>query len=129
MSRIQRQKIFNPGQGPILFTKQRRPKEARSPVIHGWQHNGPWSRYNNFAYFWSEMRPIRKTVVNHAQRVGQVRAFGQCLEDSPGVIQELSTEGPFTLFCPNNEAMELIPDASWEKLWSEEKPSSSGITQ
>ncbi|CAJ1336655.1 unnamed protein product, partial [Effrenium voratum] len=34
---------------------------------------------------------------------------------------ELSQEGPFTLFCPRNQAMELIRPEAWEKLWDEER--------
>mmetsp|Transcript_50894 Transcript_50894/g.80731 ORF Transcript_50894/g.80731 Transcript_50894/m.80731 type:complete len:198 (+) Transcript_50894:65-658(+) len=107
--------------GPIRFNKVYKHKEYRSPTLYGWYHNTPWSKLNNFSYFWSEHRPIRKTVVNHAQRVKQIRTFGSHLEEAPGVIQELSQQGPFTFFCPNNDAMDLIRDAAWEKLWTEEK--------
>merc|ERR1712085_226246 len=77
--------------------------------------------YNNYAYFWPEKRPIRKTVVNHAQRVKQVRTFGQRFDMSPEVMQELSQEGPFTLFCPTNEAMDMIREDAWNKLWDQER--------
>lgn len=89
--------------------------------MYGWYHNTPWSKYNNFAWYWSENRSIRKTIVNHAQMVKQTRTFGTGLESAPSVIQELSQDGPFTLFCPNNEAMEMIKESAWEKLWDEEK--------
>mmetsp|Transcript_79534 Transcript_79534/g.137974 ORF Transcript_79534/g.137974 Transcript_79534/m.137974 type:complete len:196 (-) Transcript_79534:74-661(-) len=107
--------------GPIKFHKVYIRKEYRSPVMYGWYHNTPWSKYNNFAYFWSEHRPIRKTVINHAQRVSQIRTFGSLLEEAPSVIQELSQEGPFTFLIPNNEAMDMIMDSAWEKLWTEDK--------
>merc|ERR1719487_1738241 len=60
-------------------------------------------------------------VVNHTQRVAQLRLFGSHLEGAPGVLQELSQKGPFTFLCPNNDAMNLIRDEAWEKLWDEEK--------
>jgi len=107
--------------GPVLFHKIRTNKEARSPVIYGWQHNSPFSKQNNFSYFWSEKRPIRKTVVNHVQRVKQVRSFGERFDFSPEVMQELSQDGPFTLFCPTNAAMDMIKEAAWDKLWDQER--------
>lgn len=109
------------GIGPILFHKIRLNKEQRSPVLYGWHHNAPWSKFNNFAYFWSEQRPIRKTVVNHAQRVKQIRAFGDRFNATPTVMQELSQSGPFTLFCPTNQAMDMILESAWDKLWEEER--------
>eukprot|EP00931_Biecheleriopsis_adriatica_P004387 TRINITY_DN106065_c0_g1_i1.p1 TRINITY_DN106065_c0_g1~~TRINITY_DN106065_c0_g1_i1.p1 ORF type:complete len:227 (-),score=32.13 TRINITY_DN106065_c0_g1_i1:125-745(-) len=120
MSRCARAHLFD-GVGPIKFHKIRKRKPELSPVIYGWHHNSPWSKYNNFAWFWSEKRPIRKTVVNHVQKVSQSRMFGQVLDASPSVLQELSQEGPYTLFCPNNFAMDLIRESAWEKLWEEEK--------
>ena len=63
---------------------------------------------------------IRKTVVNHVQRVTSARSFGTRLDSAPLVIQELSQQGPFTLFCPTNKAMERIQEDAWEKLWDEE---------
>eukprot|EP00747_Dinoflagellata_sp_TGD_P166241 gnl/TRDRNA2_/TRDRNA2_188725_c0_seq1.p1 gnl/TRDRNA2_/TRDRNA2_188725_c0~~gnl/TRDRNA2_/TRDRNA2_188725_c0_seq1.p1 ORF type:complete len:201 (-),score=33.77 gnl/TRDRNA2_/TRDRNA2_188725_c0_seq1:109-711(-) len=107
--------------GPMKFHKVIIPKAYRSPVLYGWHHNIPWSKYNNFAYFWSERRPIRKTVVNHAQRVKQTRSFGNLIEEVPSVIQELSQEGPFTMFCPNNDAMDMIRESAWDKLWNEDR--------
>mmetsp|Transcript_78014 Transcript_78014/g.252519 ORF Transcript_78014/g.252519 Transcript_78014/m.252519 type:complete len:205 (-) Transcript_78014:31-645(-) len=121
MSRMARSHLFTDHHGPVRFHKIRKSKEQRSPVLYGWHHNNPWSRYNNFAYFWSEHRPIRKTVVNHAQRVKQVRAFGQRFDMAPWVVQELSQQGPFTLFCPTDEAMGLIRESAWAKLWDEEQ--------
>lgn len=121
MSRMARAHLFAENHGPVRFHKIRKSKEQRSPVLYGWHHNHPWSKYNNFAYYWSEHRPIRKTVVNHAQRVNQIKAFGERLELSPTVVQELSQEGPFTLFCPTNDAMALIQESAWDKLWEEER--------
>mmetsp|Transcript_88751 Transcript_88751/g.185566 ORF Transcript_88751/g.185566 Transcript_88751/m.185566 type:complete len:224 (+) Transcript_88751:180-851(+) len=106
---------------PVLFHKNRLPKEHRSPIVYGWFHNTPWSRYNHFAYFWSEKRPIRKTVVNHTQRVAQVRRFGMMFDDTPTVIQDLSQDGPYTLFCPTDAAMDLVKEDAWENLFDEEK--------
>eukprot|EP00929_Paragymnodinium_shiwhaense_P089930 TRINITY_DN50136_c0_g1_i1.p1 TRINITY_DN50136_c0_g1~~TRINITY_DN50136_c0_g1_i1.p1 ORF type:complete len:199 (-),score=21.10 TRINITY_DN50136_c0_g1_i1:46-642(-) len=107
--------------GPIKFHKVRIPKLYRSPVIYGWQHNIPWSKYNNFAWFQTEQRPIRKTVVNHTQRVNRLMAFGDLLEKTPSILQELSLDGPYTLFCPDNEAMDMIKPEAWEKLWDEDR--------
>mmetsp|Transcript_53652 Transcript_53652/g.120988 ORF Transcript_53652/g.120988 Transcript_53652/m.120988 type:complete len:201 (+) Transcript_53652:133-735(+) len=121
MSRMARAQLYADNHGPIRFHKIRKSKEQRSPVLYGWHHNAPWSKYNNYSYFWSEHRPIRKTVVNHAQRVKQLRAFGERLDMSPAVIQELSQDGPFTLFCPSNDAMDLVRESAWEKLWEEER--------
>merc|ERR1711972_454248 len=69
---------------------------------------------------WSEKRPIRKTVVNHTQRVKQAMDFGMKFDSSPTVMQELSQEGPFTLFCPTNEAMSKIKTSAWDRLWEED---------
>mmetsp|Transcript_39176 Transcript_39176/g.92199 ORF Transcript_39176/g.92199 Transcript_39176/m.92199 type:complete len:208 (-) Transcript_39176:36-659(-) len=106
---------------PVKWQKDYVPKQYRSPILYGWHHNTPWAKHNNFSYFYSEFRPVRKTVVNHAQRVRQLRAFGSQLNGSPSVIQELSQKGPFTFFCPNDEAMEMIDEMEWEKLWDSEK--------
>eukprot|EP00811_Abedinium_folium_P006579 NODE_16063_length_1014_cov_3.223224.p1 GENE.NODE_16063_length_1014_cov_3.223224~~NODE_16063_length_1014_cov_3.223224.p1 ORF type:complete len:224 (-),score=56.91 NODE_16063_length_1014_cov_3.223224:343-933(-) len=106
---------------PIRYSKLYKPKPNRSPVLYGWQHNTPWSKHNNFAYFWSEKRPIRKTVVNHAQRVRRLSSFGTHFNDRADVMQELSQPGPFTLFVPTNEAMSVIRDSAWDKLWDEER--------
>eukprot|EP00419_Tripos_fusus_P084393 CAMPEP_0172864920 /NCGR_PEP_ID=MMETSP1075-20121228/81108_1 /TAXON_ID=2916 /ORGANISM="Ceratium fusus, Strain PA161109" /LENGTH=205 /DNA_ID=CAMNT_0013713889 /DNA_START=49 /DNA_END=663 /DNA_ORIENTATION=+ len=121
MSRMHRAHLYAENHGPIRFHKIRKSKTQQSPIIYGWQHNTPWAKYNNFAYYWSEQRPIRKTVVNHAQRVKQLQAFGERLELAHQVVQELSQQGPFTLFCPSNEAMSLIRDGNWDKLWEEER--------
>lgn len=102
--------------GPIPYFKLKIPKANQSPILYGWYHNSPWARYNNYAYFWSEERPIRKTVVNHAQRVNQLREFGTRLDGCPGVVHDLSGPGPFTFFVPNNNAMKMIKEASLEKL-------------
>mmetsp|Transcript_2975 Transcript_2975/g.5160 ORF Transcript_2975/g.5160 Transcript_2975/m.5160 type:complete len:204 (-) Transcript_2975:59-670(-) len=120
MSRCARAHLFE-GVGPIKFHKERLQKHRLSPMMYGWYHNSPWSKYNNFAWFASEKKAIRKTVVNHVQRVTSAREFGTRLDESPTVIQELSQEGPFTLFCPSNTAMEMIREDAWEKLWGEEK--------
>merc|ERR1719369_2646173 len=105
---------------PVLFHKIRKNKEQLSPVLYGWYHNKPFAQQNNAAYFWSEKRPIRKTVINHAQRVKQVREFGIHFNKSSGVMQELSQQGPFTLFCPTNEAMDMIKESAWDRLWDDE---------
>eukprot|EP00442_Polarella_glacialis_P038482 CAMPEP_0115071070 /NCGR_PEP_ID=MMETSP0227-20121206/13465_1 /TAXON_ID=89957 /ORGANISM="Polarella glacialis, Strain CCMP 1383" /LENGTH=201 /DNA_ID=CAMNT_0002457655 /DNA_START=92 /DNA_END=694 /DNA_ORIENTATION=- len=120
MSRMARAHLFD-GVGPIKFHKIRIRKADASPVIYGWHHNTPWSKFNNFAWYWSENKMIRKTIVNHAMKVRQTREFGNQLDASPSVTQELSQDGPFTLFCPNNDAMEMIRESAWEKLWDEEK--------
>mmetsp|Transcript_59535 Transcript_59535/g.94143 ORF Transcript_59535/g.94143 Transcript_59535/m.94143 type:complete len:201 (+) Transcript_59535:18-620(+) len=119
MSRCARAHLFD-GVGPVKFHKIRKQKHQLSPIMYGWYHNSPWSKFNNHAWFWSEKSMIRKTVVNHVQRVTSARSFGTRLDSAPGVIQELSQEGPFTLFCPTNEAMELIKEDAWDKLWDEE---------
>mmetsp|Transcript_95844 Transcript_95844/g.228292 ORF Transcript_95844/g.228292 Transcript_95844/m.228292 type:complete len:204 (-) Transcript_95844:68-679(-) len=120
MSRVARSHL-NGHVGPVRFHKELKYKMYLSPIMYGWYHNTPWAKYNNFAWFWSEHKDIRKTVVNHVQRVTSARAFGTRLDMCPSVIQELSQEGPFTLFCPRNQAMELIRPEAWEKLWDEER--------
>eukprot|EP00439_Symbiodinium_sp_Y106_P030018 s3291_g3.t1 len=75
--------------GPIKFHKDRLPKTKLSPMMYGWYHNCPWSAQNNLSWFWSEKKAIRKTVVNHVQRVTSAREFGTRLDESPSVIQDL----------------------------------------
>eukprot|EP00405_Crypthecodinium_cohnii_P045631 CAMPEP_0206579008 /NCGR_PEP_ID=MMETSP0325_2-20121206/32296_1 /ASSEMBLY_ACC=CAM_ASM_000347 /TAXON_ID=2866 /ORGANISM="Crypthecodinium cohnii, Strain Seligo" /LENGTH=173 /DNA_ID=CAMNT_0054084743 /DNA_START=368 /DNA_END=886 /DNA_ORIENTATION=+ len=42
-------------------------------------------------------------------------------DDTPTVIQDLSQDGPYTLFCPTDAAMDLVKEDAWENLFDEEK--------
>lgn len=78
---------------------------------------------NKKVYWWSEHKPIRRTIINLIYSHNELKFFAKLL-DHPKVgarmIHELSLEGPYTGFLPSNEALNLISEESLNELYKNE---------
>lgn len=76
---------------------------------------------NKKVYWWSEHKPIRRTVINLIFSHNELKFFGKLLEHpriGAGLIHELSLDGPYTGFLPSNEALNLISDVTLNALYN-----------
>ena len=82
------------------------PKTLRSPKLYGWYHNNPYAQWNNYSHFALNARTLTHTVAQQIFKAPHLSRFSEILRlAESSVLAEISSQGPFTIFAPTNEAL------------------------